>query len=122
MKELLDCGFDKITEAEIEDYTGEPDTLADYEEEDVSTFAYCGHNDYCIFKLKENDAVLRYIDGSNNFIVKIDNQLYMGYWNECENDINDKSDCDWANNLNIFSQFKAEMKKKRVRKFYIPSF
>ena len=121
-KELLKLDFEKIDEDEIEDYTGEPDTLKDYEKEDIETFAYLDEYDFCIIELNKNDGVYRYIDGSSNFIVKINDQLYIGTWNECEYDLNDESDREWASNLKIFSEFENEMKKRGLSIFYMTPF
>jgi hypothetical protein len=77
---LLKCGFEQITEEEIKNYTGEEDDLTSYENENIYEFGYLYYDNYCIIKLNKNrnDSVLRYKDGSSNFIIRYNNKLYIG--------------------------------------------
>ena len=124
--DLLKCEFEKITEDEIPNYTGDKDDdLSSYQSDNVYEFGYLGYDDFCIVKLDENrgDDVLRYKDGSNNFIIKYNNQLYMGSFSEGENSVKEeKKYGGTCTEHEMWDDFRKEMKKNNLDFFYCVNF
>lgn len=109
---LLACGFVRITEKDIPDYTdiGENDNLSDYVDDKIYEFGYFNYENYCILKLNKDrgDAFLRCVKGSRKFIIKYDNELYIGEWSECKWKIG--RDDSWRKrDSEIFKNFKKDM-------------
>jgi len=118
-------GFVEIKEVDIPDYTGvDDDDLSSYEkEEDIQgIFGWLGHSDFFIMDSCDYDDILRYKDGSSEFIIKIGNILYLGHWNECIYDLDKKNDIDWAKNSKVFDKFKEGMKLLNVTTFITVNF
>jgi len=123
---LLKCDFEQISEEEIKNYGfGSEDDevdLSSFEEENIYDFGYLSYDNYCIIKLdkKRGDSVLRYKDGSGNFIIKYNNKLYIGDWSEGENIIG--RDDNWGNNSEVFDDFKKDMIKNNISFYYCVNF
>lgn len=125
IKKLLECGFEEISEKDIVDYIGiKGVSLKSFEVERISDFGYLSTSNYCIIKTNRNinDAVLRYKDGSSNFIIKYNNKLFMGNWSEGEYIINDPDDDYWGDNSEVFDEFKKEMIKNNIIFYYCDNF
>ena len=123
--DLLKCGFEIITEDKIPDFTGDDnDSLTSYVSDNVYDFGYIGYDDFCIIHLDENrgDDLLRYENGSSDFIIKYNNELFMGSFNECENSIKEDVNDDMFENSDEFDEFVKEMKNQNVDIFYCVNF
>ena len=124
--ELIKCGFEKIDETEIPNYTGyKKDSLKKYKSDHNYDFGYFGYDNFCIVHLDKSrgDDVLRYKDGSNDFIIKYNNQLYMGSFSEAEESLKDciKND-DYITGEDHFDDFAKEMRNQNLDLFYTVSF
>ena len=119
---LIKCGFKKISEKDIPRYTGDDDDLSSYESDNRYDFGYFGYNDFCIIHLNKSrgDDVLRYKDGSSDFIIKYDNELYMVDFSEGDNYISE--DNYLLEDEDNFDDFKQEMTNQNLDFFYTVSF
>jgi len=123
-QDLLRCDFEKITEDQIPDYTGdEEDDLSSYISDGVYDFGYLGYDDFYIVHLdiSNGDDVLRNKNGSNDFIIKYNNEIYMGSFNEGENIIGENDEY-MEDVSEDFCDFKKEMIKQNLEMYYCVSF
>lgn len=124
--ELIKCGFEKITEKDIPNYTG--GNLSSFKSENVYDFGYLSYNDYCIIHLNKNlgDDVLGY---EGTMIIIYNNELYIGIYSEGQYFINEeiKSEISiprdsFGHSSNDWDNFVKEMKNQNIDLFYCVSF
>lgn len=125
--DLLRCGFEIITEKDIPSYTGDDeDDLNCYINDNQNTFGYLTFNTFCVLHLDINkgDCVLRHKHGSSNFIIKYNNKLYMGTFNEGEHSLSNEISNKYSifKDEYIFDFFSKEMLKQNVDFFYADNF